>query len=100
MIKEIFAVSDRVKPRTIPEVMLKLQEECGELATEVGIQVGFLHKTPGNDGVLGESIDAIICLIDVIRLAYGNSVTPLMIETKLAEKLAKWEFNDSVRPLQ
>lgn len=58
------------KNRDIRDVMMKVTEETGELATEVGVHTGYLSKSKGGvDGVLGEGCDQIIGIVDVIYLS-------------------------------
>lgn len=49
-------------------VLSKIMEEVGELSTEVAIHEGDSYKEAGKDGVIGESLDAIISLLDLIYL--------------------------------
>lgn len=97
IIKLIFAVSEEVRPRTIPQVMLKLAEEQGELAKEVNIVEGFVNKPEGEDGIVGEAVDLIICAVDVIKLAAGATFTEEELEQIFIKKLTKWKHNDSIR---
>jgi hypothetical protein len=83
-------VSKKVASRSISDVVLKLNEEVGELSTEIGIKKGFIqNKTPGKDGITGEAIDAILCLIDIIYLD-NPSLTPEEFDTIVNNKLNKW----------
>lgn len=45
-------------------IALKLGEEVGELHQEVNIAFNCLGKTPGKDGVVGESCDVALVAID------------------------------------
>lgn len=90
MIDQVFKVSDNIKNgRTIHNVFPYVIEEVGELATEINIKSGFSNKKPGKDGIVGEAVDAIICLLDIIRLEH-----PDITEDQLCEifdrKLKKW----------
>ncbi len=83
-------VSKKATPRSISDVVLKLNEEVGELSTEIGIKKGSIqNKTPGKDGITGEAIDAILCLIDIIYLDNPN-LTPEEFDTIVNNKLNKW----------
>ena len=56
------------EPKTISERMLKLQEECGELAQEIGISQnlsGFKHKENGRDGISGECVDIALVALSI-----------------------------------
>lgn len=57
---------------TIPKkefIYLSLLEEIGELACELAIASSYKKRKPSVDGVLGESVDVIICLLSY--LYYG-----------------------------
>ena len=75
-------------------VLAHTMEEVGELAEEITISCGTSYKKSGPDGVIGESIDAIICLVDMIYVhAQKNGIE--ITEEELIEiankKLNKWE---------
>jgi len=90
MIKTIFDTCDTIKDgRTINNVFAYTIEEVGELATEVNIATGFSTKQPGKDGVVGEAVDAIICLVDLIR-QYDPTITEEQIIAICNQKLQKW----------
>lgn len=92
MIDLVFKTADEVPAgRESRDILTSLVEEVGELSTEIGIQSGHTGKTPGPDGILGESIDVILCALDMIRINYPD-VTKEDI-TKIAEKkCAKWKM--------
>lgn len=91
MIEQVFNVSDKIKNgRTIHDVFPYLIEEVGELATEINIKTGFSNKKPGKDGIIGESIDAIICLLDIIRLEQPDITEDHLVEI-FERKLKKWQ---------
>lgn len=88
--RSVLDVSNRIKDgRTISDVFQYLIEEVGELATEINIVSGFSKKEPGKDGIVGEAVDAIICLIDIINV-YQPGITEKEILTILDQKLQKW----------
>lgn len=95
ILNNVSKVSKASKPRHVMDVMLKLNEEVGELATEIGIKTGYIqNKQPGKDGVTGEAIDAILCLMDIIILD-NPQLTSTDFEMILNKKLAKWNsYND------
>ncbi len=54
---------------TIPNkklVYLSLLEEIGELACELSIAAGYKKRKPSADGILGESVDVVICLLSYL----------------------------------
>jgi hypothetical protein len=64
--------------------------EVGELAEEIEIAEGLSNKSSGKDGVTGEAIDAIICLLDIIR-RYNPGITEDELGFIVAHKLSKWK---------
>lgn len=93
MLEEILKVSRIAKPRTKLEVMAYLMEEVGELSTEVMVDSGLSRKPVGEDGIIGEAVDCIICLMDIIYLENPMISTAAMadtVDTVIARKLDKW----------
>lgn len=70
-------------------VLCKIVEEVGEMATELNIDCGHLLKEPGPDGVIGESVDAIISLIDMIYCT-DDTMTEEALAAIFEAKLGKW----------
>lgn len=71
--------------------MSHLTAEVGELAEEINIlHEQPVNKRPGEDGIVGEAIDVILCALDIVRM-----INPLITEKEIEEfasrKLAKWE---------
>lgn len=89
MIKETFEVSAAVKPRSKYEVLSQLMEEVGELATEVSISEGYSNKER-DEGILGEGVDVITCVLDLIWLA-DPTLTEEEVMDILRIKLKKWK---------
>jgi len=77
------------KRRSLPAVMLQMQEELGELSTEVAIATGTKRREPSPDGVLGEAVDVAIVALDMAMLEADGDVEKV-VET-FKRKLAKWE---------
>ena len=99
MIDETLAVSKRiVNSRTVQDILCTVQEEVGELATEVRIKYGQSYKEPGKDGIQGEAVDAIAALLDLIYID-NPAVTKEEIILNLNVKLAKWELSESAHAL-
>jgi len=91
LISLVRGFSDRVKNgRTIDDVLNHTMEELGELATEVKITNGKSYKQPGKDGIVGESIDIILCALDMIYID-NPSVTEEDILRIALTKCEKWE---------
>lgn len=95
LISEIFKVSEAVKPRNKYEVLAAFMEELGELSTEINIQAGFSSKTPGEDGIVGEAIDVILCAVDIIYLENPN-ITAEEFMNNVRKKLDKWKTKKQV----
>lgn len=99
IIGKVLEVSDSLGFRRSTEfVAIKLQEELGEFAVEIGIAKEMLpsHKG-GTDGVIGEACDVINCVVDYAYLVMRQrnpSITKeeifrLMAETQ-EKKCEKW----------
>lgn len=97
LVTQILDVCSKVKkPRSLYYVLAHTMEEVGELSTEVGIEMdSHGYKTPGPDGIVGESVDAIICLVDMVYVHLKDQgLSPAEIDDMLksiaATKLDKW----------
>ena len=91
IVQNIFETSDAIQNgRTRQDVLNYTMTEIGELMEEFIISTGKSYKQPGADGIIGEAVDTIICLIDLIRIE-----DPTLREEDLQEifcaKLAKWK---------
>lgn len=79
------------KSRDINSVFASTTSELGELGVEVMIANGQSYKHPGQDGIIGEAVDTILCLLDMIHL-----VDPTFTEGQLDEiarmKCRKWVY--------
>lgn len=76
-------------PRTLDSIFNSTVSELGELGTEIMIVNGQSYKEPGKDGVVGEAIDTIACLLDLIHVYHPN-ITEEYLNTMMAAKCAKW----------
>ena len=94
MIQDVFKVSEIAKHRTKQDILAALMEEVGELATEVNIDTGYSYKQAGEDGVIGESVDVIVCALDMIWVDSPKGMTKEDIEDVVMRivkrKLEKW----------
>ena len=93
LVEDIFAASDEIdNDRTPQDILNWLFTETGELMEEHIIAQGKSYKQEGDDGVVGEAIDAILCLVDLIHV-----VAPELSEQDLQRiakiKLQKWKDN-------
>lgn len=86
--------------RTENDILNHAMQELGELAQEIAIFRGKSLKDKGADGIIGEAIDVINCMLDIIYVhnknVEGRFVSPLS-ENQLTEiarmKCLKWENN-------
>lgn len=91
IVRKTFEVADSVKNNRKPsDILLYATTELGECAEELLISTGYSHKKPGADGVIGEAIDTIICLLDLIRV-YDPEITVEELENIATKKLQKWK---------
>lgn len=89
-IQKILDVSKSIdNGRDLSYIFTHLVEEVGELATELAIETGKSYKAAGEDGIVGEAVDAIICLIDIISM-HQPEVTPEQLDAIMQKKLNKW----------
>lgn len=90
MINNIFRTSAAIQDnRTLLDVLSYTMSEVGELATEVCIETKFSSKQRGSDGIVGEAVDCIICLVDLIKL-YDPLITEEQLMKVVCSKLTKW----------
>lgn len=93
LVSEILNTSkDITNDRTISDVLTHAMTELGELAQEVQIAEGKSYKQEGADGIIGEALDVINCMVDMIYVHYGSSLgnEDFMVALN-AQKLAKWK---------
>ncbi|AUR85796.1 hypothetical protein NVP1081O_061 [Vibrio phage 1.081.O._10N.286.52.C2] len=95
MINTVLATSKRINNGRKPyDVLASATEELGELSTEVRVKYGCSYKTPDVDGILGESVDGILCLIDMIYVD-NPEITEADVMQVVRNKLAKWERKET-----
>lgn len=80
------------KQRDIADVFTSLIEEVGELSTEIAIERGHSHKLPGEDGIIGEAVDVVLCAIDEMYIHKPN-ITEDEISNIIRKKCNKWILN-------
>lgn len=81
------------EPKTLLERMVKLQEECGELAQEVLIQSkssGSKHKQMGKDGIKGEAVDVVLVALSLF-FSQGGDIEELNVIA--GKKCEKWKLH-------
>lgn len=75
--------------RNAYSVLASVMAEVGELAEEVNIHQGYSYKRPGEDGIIGEAVDVMVSLIDLILLV-DHTITEEQILDIARLKCAKW----------
>lgn len=90
MFKTIKEVSNSINNGRKPQnVFYKVVEEVGELGQEIQTKYDPLaYKEKGKDGILGESCDILIALIDLLIL---EGYTEDEIKTTIINKCNKWK---------
>lgn len=79
-------------PRKPKDVFLQVVEEVGELGKEIRVKYDDNYYKKGDiDGILGESCDILIALIDILTL---EGFTKEEIEETIIKKCMKWENNN------
>ncbi len=78
-----------IDSRTRSDVLEHAMEELGELATECKIAKGRSYKTAGPDGVVGESVDLILCALDMIYID-NPDLTEDEFNSIVKAKCEKW----------
>lgn len=95
LLSEFFRVAHRVQKRTVSDVVHHLSAEVGEISE-------CLVQPHRNGNIVEESVDAIICALDVIYLSlrqtHGTSEIAEVINKLMDTKLAKWY--DTCKPTE
>ena len=79
------------EPKGLLEKMLKLQEECGELAQEVLINnksSGLQYKNAVEHGIANECVDILLVTYSIF---YSQGYDEDDLSSLMKEKLAKWK---------
>ena len=90
IIKQVEVLS-KEEPKTLIQRYLKLGEEVGELAQEIGIRdnvSGFSYKEVGKDGIKGECADVIITTLAIFFFSDG---TIEELKELIVKKNIKWQ---------
>lgn len=75
--------------RTSKNVFLQVVEEVGELSKELRVKYdNTSYKQEGEDGILGESCDILVSLIDLLIL---EGYTEEEINQTVSKKCNKWK---------
>lgn len=90
LIAEILKVSSTFKNnRTKQSIISHLKGEVDELDIEVKISNGESQQPHGDDEIIGEAIDCILCLVDLIYIDNPDITEQQLVEIA-NKKLAKW----------
>lgn len=76
-----------VNDRTDSTILNHAYDEYNELSDEVWLKAN--GRTPGEDGIIGESVDVILCMMDLIHRNYPQ-LTEEEFNTVVKKKLDKW----------
>lgn len=88
-VEKILEVCRRINNgRTLMSVFAAMCDEVRELRDEISIAT--FGGIPGADGVVGESVDVILCAVDAIYQADPNITKEQILEVVM-KKLEKWE---------
>lgn len=79
-----------VDGRTKADIFEHMEDEFLELEEELLISEGLLNKPSGEDGIFGESIDMILCALDLI-FKEKPGIKNDEIEAYVLKKLKKWK---------
>lgn len=77
------------RSRTRYSVLASAMAELGECAEEIAISEKHSYKKPGADGIVGEAIDTILCLLDLIYVV-SPSTTEDDLNIIAEQKCKKW----------
>lgn len=90
IVREFSKQADVYHPTRSPHTILgSAMSELGETAIEINIEAGQSYKTPGPDGVVGEALDTILCLLDLIYRQNPNLKEEELVSLAVA-KGSKW----------
>lgn len=92
LVKDILAYSKVIEnDRTELSVLQHMVSEVQELYTEVAVDAGILPPEDGDvDGIIGESIDIILCAVDLIY-KHKPDITEEELRLIASKKLEKWK---------
>lgn len=90
LVNQIFETSAIIDDdRSSLYILAHAMEELGELSQEVIVAQGTSYKHPGKDGIIGEAVDAIICILDLVKRTHPK-ITEGDLQAVATAKLQKW----------
>lgn len=96
LVKSILDTAQTVQNhRTTQDILLHAMTELGELALEIQIDQGKSYKSAGDDGIVGEALDMIACMVDMIHV-HSPQLTEDDLIAMLHPKLAKWQAKSAL----
>ena len=92
LIKIVFTSSDKIQNgRTLDDIFINLISEIGELSDEISVIAGRIDPSKADkDGVVGEAIDCISCLLDIIK-KHSPDISIDTLNNLMYTKCKKWE---------
>ena len=92
LVTDILGYSKEIQNgRTINSIWKHFLSEVSELSFEVDVLNGDLPPEHGGpDGIIGEAIDGILCLVDLIH-QHNPEITEEELRAIAAKKLEKWK---------
>lgn len=96
---DIMDEEEKAYHRDLNSILASAMSELGELAQEIAIENKQSYKQPGKDGIVGEAIDTLCCLLDLIH-KYDPDLTEEDLIEIAERKCSKWidktiQFNES-----
>ena len=101
--KDVQALLDRCRavkyPRDIASILRCATAELGELSEEVDIACGTSYKQPDVDGVVGEAVDVLLAVFDLIA-THHPEMTSEEVFAIMDKKMSKWETKTKAHMLR
>jgi NTP pyrophosphatase (non-canonical NTP hydrolase) len=92
----VSATSLKVGSDNRDAIFKSLVEEVGELATEIAIEDGTKKRQASPDGVVGEAIDVLVVILDLLHYQLGENIHGQEFLDRVQSKLNKWEGKANV----
>jgi hypothetical protein len=85
---QVKTIGDKMPARNPLDIFTHFESEVEELRDE--IIADLQGNDPGEDGIAGEIVDAIACLMDLYQVAYPDA-TSQDFDELMQTKLEKWQ---------
>lgn len=86
---QVLEAGESLPERSMYSILASSMSEMGELGQEVSINQSESYKEKGSDGVIGEAIDVILCMYDIIYKENKN-ITEEELNSYAMKKIQKW----------